>query len=239
MNLEKDSRGFTEWGWIDFGFQTYYALLNCGYRLQPTGGTAAGVHPVPLGFGRVYVHQPDGFSYEKWLKGLQAGRNFVTTGPMLEVKVNSQLPGHVFADAKVGNECEVKGVVTSAAPIDRIEILINGKVAKVIQDMSQKTVSGGYELAFEGSVKIDGSSWLAVRCFETHPTKRIRFAHTAPWHFEVAGKPLLPRPEEIDYLRLRCREEIERNRSVVGPDALKEYVQALAAYEEIAKRLKP
>jgi type 1 glutamine amidotransferase len=239
MKLEKDSRGFTEWGWIDFGFQTYYALLNCGYRLQPTAGTAAGVHPVPLGFGRVYVHQPEGFRYEKWLKGLQAGRSFVTTGPMLEVKVNGQLPGQVFADAKAGNECEVKGVVTSAAPIDRIEILVNGKVAKVIQGMSQKTASRGYELAFAGTVKIDGSSWLAVRCFETHPTKRIRFAHTAPWHFEVAGKPLLPRQEEIDYLRLRCREEIERNRSVVGPDALKEYQQALAAYEEIAKRLKP
>src|SRR6185295_17593145 len=179
MKLEKDSRGFTEWGWIDFGFQTYYALLNCGYRLQPTAGTAAGVHPVPLGFGRVYVHQPEGFGYEKWLKGLQAGQSFVTNGPMLEVKVNGQLPGHVFADAKAGTECEVTGIVTSSASIDRIEILINGKVARVLKGTSQKAASGGYELGFASSVKIDGSSWLAVRCFETHPTKRIRFAHTA------------------------------------------------------------
>ena len=58
-------------------------------------------------------------------------------------------------------------------------------------------------------------------------------------YFEVAGKPLLPRQEEIDYLRFRCREEIERNRGVVGPVPLKEYEQALAAYEEIAKRLNP
>ncbi len=239
MQVEKDSRGFTEWGWIDFGFQTYYALLNCGYRLQPTAGTAAGVHPVPLGFGRVYVHQPDGFGYEKWLRGLQAGRSFVTTGPMLEVKVNGQHPGHVFADAKAKSECEVKGVVSSAAPIGRIEILVNGVVANTIKPQSQKTAAGGYELAFTSSVKINGSSWLAVRCFEAHPTKRIRFAHTAPWHFEIAGRPLLPRQEEIDYLRLRCREEIERNRGVVGAEALKEYEQALAAYEAIAQRLKP
>jgi hypothetical protein len=158
---------------------------------------------------------------------------------MLEVKVNDQLPGHVFANAKAEKECEVKGVVTSAAPIDRIEILVNGQIAKTLKGQSQKTAIGGYELAFEGSVKIDGSSWLVVRCFETHPTKRIRFAHTAPWHFEVAGKPLRPRQEEIDYLRFRCREEIERNRGVVGPVPLKEYEQALAAYEEIAKRLNP
>lgn len=241
MKLEKDSRGFTEWGWIDFGFQTYYALLNCGYRLQPTAGTAAGVHPVPLGFGRVYVYQPDGFSYEKWMKGLRAGQSFVTTGPMIDVTVNRihARPGHVFSDVKKGTQFEVNGVISSAAPLDRIELVVNGKVDHTIQGKSRQTELGGYETFFEDSVKIDGSSWLAVRCFEKHPSQRIRFAHTAPWHFEVAGKPLLPRQEEIDYLRLRCREEIERNRSVVGPEALKEYEQALAAYEAIAKRLKP
>lgn len=239
MHLEKDSRGFKEWGWIDFGFQTYYALLNCGYRLQPTAGTAAGVHPVPLGFGRIYVHQKDGFSYEKWLKGLQAGHSFVSTGPMLEVKINDQLPGHVFADFKQGTECGVKGIVSSAAPLSQLEILVNGKIASVVKGQSQKTSAGTYETTFESPVKIEGSSWLAVRCFEQNAGRRNRFAHTAPWHFEVAGRPLLPRQEEIDYLRLRCREEIERNRSVLGPEAMKEYEQALAAYEEIAKRLNP
>ena len=158
---------------------------------------------------------------------------------MLQAKANGQLPGHVFTDAKAGSECEVQGIVTSAAPIGRIEILVNGQTVNTIKGQSQKTAAGGYELAFQGLVQIDGSSWLAVRCFETHSTQRIRFAHSAPWHFEVAGKPLLPRQEEIDYLRLRCREEIERNRSVVGPEALKEFEQALAAYEEIAKQLKP
>jgi hypothetical protein len=55
MNIERDEGGMTEWGWIDYGFKNYYALLNCGFRLRPTAGTASGVHPVPLGFGRVYV----------------------------------------------------------------------------------------------------------------------------------------------------------------------------------------
>ena len=58
-----------------------YALLNCGFRLRPTAGTASGVHPVPLGFGRVYVHLPDGFDYAAWMKGLGAGRSFVTAAP--------------------------------------------------------------------------------------------------------------------------------------------------------------
>ena len=49
MAVEKDARGFTERGWIEFGFRNYYALLDCGFRLRPTAGTASGVHPVPLG----------------------------------------------------------------------------------------------------------------------------------------------------------------------------------------------
>ena len=74
MKIERDRKGFTEQGWIDYGFQNYYALLNCGFRLRPTAGTASGVHPVPLGFGRVYVHCPQKFSYDAWVRGLDRGR---------------------------------------------------------------------------------------------------------------------------------------------------------------------
>ena len=98
MKVERDARGFTERGWIDFGFQNYYALLDCGFRLRPTAGTASGVHPVPLGFGRVYVHlDPEqGFDGAAWLQGLNQGRSFVTTGPMLLVTLDGQDPGAVL-----------------------------------------------------------------------------------------------------------------------------------------------
>jgi len=82
----------TELAWTHYGFETYYALLNCGFRLKPTAGTANGVHPVPLGFSRVYVHCEGGFSYEKWMKGLGEGRSFVTTGPMLMATVSTNFP---------------------------------------------------------------------------------------------------------------------------------------------------
>src|SRR5262245_42408114 len=88
MKFERDDTGWTEWGWREVGFQNYYALLNCGFRLRPTAGTASGVHPVQIGFGRVYVHLPNGFNYDDWLKGLNAGRSFVTTGPMLFAELN-------------------------------------------------------------------------------------------------------------------------------------------------------
>jgi hypothetical protein len=49
MAVGKDgSNTLTKWGWLNYGFEVYYALLNCGFPLAPTAGTASGVHPVPL-----------------------------------------------------------------------------------------------------------------------------------------------------------------------------------------------
>ncbi|MCB1127653.1 MAG: hypothetical protein KDM81_14260, partial [Verrucomicrobiae bacterium] len=66
MNLPNGGRNGTETDWINYTFQNYYALLNCMFPLRPSAGTANGVHPVPLGFGRVYVHLPEGFRYDAW-----------------------------------------------------------------------------------------------------------------------------------------------------------------------------
>jgi hypothetical protein len=85
-----------ERAWTLHGFQTYYALLNCGFRIKPSAGTANGVHPVPLGFGRVYVKVDGGFNYAAWVRGLAAGRSFVTTGPMLFSQVGGEFGGKII-----------------------------------------------------------------------------------------------------------------------------------------------
>ena len=237
MQLERDGKGLTEWGWIDFGFQTYYALLNCGFKLQPTAGTGAGVHPAPLGFGRVYVHQPDGFDSEKWLRGLREGRSFVTTGPLLEVKLGGEIPGHVFANLKPGDEKQLSGLVESIQEIERIELVKNGQVSKIMPAKTTKTSRGTWRTEFAAAIRVDAATWVAVRCLEKHPEKRIRFAHTAPWHCEVPGTALAPTKDEKAYLVGRCREEIERNRPVLAAEAMAEFEQALQFYERLPVRV--
>jgi hypothetical protein len=181
MKLARDERGLTEWGWIDFGFQTYYALLNCGYKLAPTAGTAAGVHPVPTGFGRVYVHTgDDSFHYDHWLAALKAGRSFVTTGPLLLAEVDGQKPGHIFQEPSRGGMRTVTGVVHSLAPLERIEIVVNGQIAESIQDpQSQSRPVGGaqvYETRFEKTFRAEGNHWIALRAFEMHPSASSKAA---------------------------------------------------------------
>jgi hypothetical protein len=234
MGVERDAKGFTERGWIEFGFRNYYALLNSGFRLRPTAGTASGVHPVPLGFGRVYVRLDGDLDVGAWLRGLDAGRSFVTTGPMLFVTLDGQDPGHRFerADPEAG-EYHLRGSALSALPLDRIEVVVNGEEVRTLKPSNRKTGQGAYESPIEEAVPIDGSSWIAVRCFEDRPDNRVRFAHTAPFIVDVAGRPLRPRRAEVEYLIQRVQTQIDRSAAVLPEPALDEYREALRIYREL------
>ena len=233
MKVERDADGMTEQGWIDFGFQNYYALVNCGFRMRPTAGTASGVHPVPLGFGRVYVHLPDGFSYESWIAGLDAGRSFVTTGPMLVVHVNDRPAGTTIRSEEASARYRIRGWARSANRLTRIEIIAAGEVVKTIEPRHTATDSRGFETPIDETVEIDGSSWIAVRCWATTADGRVRFAHTSPVHIDVANRPLRPRRREVEYLVQRVETQIERNESVLPAAAMQEYRAALKAYEKL------
>jgi hypothetical protein len=233
MNVEQDANGMTERGWLDFTFQNYYALLNCGFRLRPTAGTASGVHPVPLGFGRVYVHLPDGFSYEGWMQGLDAGRSFVTTGPMLVVTANDEPAGTTFRFRSGKRTITLRGWAESEHPLSRIEVVTMGE-SVAVEVGNEKTASGSYRTKIDVPVAFAGSGWVAVRCFEELPNKRVRFAHTSPFHIDIAGRPLRPRRHEVKYLIQRIKKELDRHEGVLPDEALAEYQRALAIYEEIA-----
>lgn len=232
MNLGTGGRSAREWAL--YGFQTYYALLNCGFGPRPTAGTAHGVHPVPLGYARVYVQLDKGFSYDGWMRGLDAGRSFVTTGPMLLVEVEGEFPGHRFAwkHAKP-RKVTVKGKIFATRVNGTIvEFVINGQVVK--QTRLWPSLGGNItEKVFREKVEIPESGWLAVRCWTSRPKGEPEFAHTAPWWFDLGGTPVRPRRQEVEWLASRVREEIARNRAVLSVEQMREYEEALAFYEKL------
>ena len=188
MHLEQDAQGFTEWGWIDYGFQTYYALLDCGFRLRLTAGTASGVHPVPLGFGRVYVNLPDGFSYDRWMRGLQQGRSFVSTGPMLMVEVDQQPPGATIRLQNAENRVHrVSGFAVGGRPLRPLEIVVNGQVVQRVAADNRPTKTGGYESRLSADVRagrfgLDCGPRLGRIALTAHPFRRTaaRYTSTCP-----------------------------------------------------------
>ncbi len=208
----------TERDWLEYTHRTYWAMLNCGRRLQPSAGTASGVHPVPLGYSRVYVNCPDGFSYENWCAGLRAGRSFVTTGPMLDYKVSRD-----------GGAAVVETRVRSRSGGGDVEIIVNGTIHEIHS-------ATGNDTTFTVRVPLDGTTWIAVRAWEPQSDGRFRFAHSAPVWFEDAQKPLRPLKREAEFLASRVRDEIARSRGVLPPASLAEFQQALAVWEQAAAR---
>jgi hypothetical protein len=234
MGLPRDPAGMDERAWTEFGFQNYYALLNCGFRLMPTAGTASGVHPVPLGWGRVYVHCPEGFSYEAWMKGLKDGRSFVTTGPLLNVRLERR-------DSEPNSPVSVYDLSVetfSTAANLRTELIHDGQVegTTTTKGEGQSDDAGWHKASTKHRIEATQTTWYAVRCFETLPDGRERFAHSAPIFIDVKDKPLRPRKAEVEYLISRVQGEIDRNKGVLSDEALAEFQEALAKYQEIAKR---
>jgi hypothetical protein len=235
-DIETDETGgWTEHGWIDFGFKTYYAFLNCGFDIKPTGGTATGVHPVPLGFGRVYVQVDGDFTYEKWFTGLGAGRSFVTTGPMLTVEFDKMPHGSKIDLHSTGaTECRVQGLAVADGPLSRVEILVNGDVIETIRPRDS-SASAASRIEIDHTFLINESSWVAVRCFQPREGKRYFYAHTAPTFYN-SSKPLSPKRKEVLYLLRRVQEEITRNQGVLTEQQLAEFHEAEAIYQGLLKK---
>lgn len=238
MKLNYHGTTGAEMAWTRFGFENYYALLNCGFNMKPTGGTASGVHPVPLGFGRVYVQLDGTFNYDDFRRGLKHGRSFVTTGPMLFVQANERHPGYTWkrADASQPVQMQFTGQAVNARPLSSIEILFNGQVVKTIAPGNRVNAEGGFESAIDFQTTAVQSGWFVARCWQIDDDGRFRFAHTAPWHVEISGKPLRPRKEQIDYLIQRVKDQIERSREVLPESAIAEYQEALQFYQDIANK---
>jgi hypothetical protein len=215
-----------EFDWLEYGWQFYYGLLNCGLKLKPAAGSASGAHPVPLGYSRVYVHLRSGFSYEAWLAGLRAGRSFVSTGPMLLVSINDRDPGEAFQAPTGDYRLHVRGDVLSPQPLKRIEIVCNGEIIRSVTPKNESS-GNGFNSPIDDVVSVKSSGWIAVRCIgQPLETGGIPFAHTGPWHVELAGHPLKPKRREVEYFLDRVNEEIEHNRAVLNDEQLTDYYKA-------------
>jgi len=164
------------------GFWTqdiYYHVLNAGMRVPPSAGSASGVLPNPVGYNRVYVQVGPELTYEKWWQGLRAGRSFVTNGPLLRVRANDKLPGHIFTGEREV-QVQLKASLTSNDPIRHVEIIKNGQVERKIA-VAELAKTGSL-----GTLTFNESGWFLVRAIADNK-KTFRFASTAPFYVEVGA----------------------------------------------------
>jgi hypothetical protein len=165
--------------------EMWYRLLNCGFRVAISAGTDAFTNVVDhyiAGGGRVYVHTGPKFDYAAWLEAYRKGRSFASNGPVVTLKVDGKTPGdEIRLDGP--REVAVEASVTTQVPLDRIELIVNGRPA-------YSTTA----LDFKRHIPIERSSWITLRALG--PRHRLilndtmAFAHTSPIYVTIGGQPI-------------------------------------------------
>ena len=181
----------------------YYRLLNCGFPLAISAGSDAFLNQTfgtTPGGERVYVYASSKLTYQTWIEGLKAGRTFATEGPLLDFKLEDKIPGERLPVKSGHSRFRVTARSWSWLPMDRLEIVANGRV------MAYEEKMGSEELRLSGEIELSDSAWVAARVWgrphrlvlnEPSPAvagargtpmpERVLLAHSSPVYVEIDG----------------------------------------------------
>ena len=151
----------------------WYRILNIGYQFPCVG---ASDYPAcrKLGDCQTYVHLAQEANFACWLKGAIEGRSFVTTGPLLLLEVDGQVPGNIIRQTGTGPlHVHVRIRARSeVAPLQNIQLVVNGKA---VLDYAVAPRSGNNQwVELERDLEIKQSSWIAARATGKGPSGRSR-----------------------------------------------------------------
>ena len=220
----------------------YSRLLNAGFRIAATGGTDnfsdVFLDPPP-GSDRTFAHLSGSLTHQRWLDAIRQGRTFFSTGPLLFLTVEGREPGDEIAlPASAPPTLRVKADVTSIAPVETLDILVNGEIVQTVRATDPLKVS------FEGAVNVPAGGWVAARA--TGPKSKYlgddyAFAQTSAVYVVRGGKKYV-KPEDVKFLmdtcdaiwtrveKARWRSDAERAAFKAAIDRAKAYYQKLSTY---------
>jgi hypothetical protein len=196
----------------------WYQLLNAGFRVTGTAGCDfpdPTDHFIPwprelplLGPERTLVKARAGDSaWETWAAGILRGAAVVTNGPLLDFEVEGKESGTVVSWS--GAFTGVTGIAKAVfhRPIEKLEIVCNGKV------VASKPGNGAKEVSLPFQFSIEESSWVAARVQSAslRPDLEI-WAHSNPVYVLKDGKPVYVKADR-EAVRQQWEKEAEFYRS--------------------------
>ena len=113
------------------GFYPLYAVWNNGLKVTATGGedSISSLHRSKLvGSVRTYVYTGNaGLDMQAWFDAMVKGRAFVSSGPLLELRIEGALPGDTVPLPAGGGEVTVQGRLRSVVALPSVELVCNGQ----------------------------------------------------------------------------------------------------------------
>ena len=174
----------------------YYHLLDLGIPLTATAGSdfpwcgQDHLHGPPernarIGNARFYAYLgAQKLSLSSWKAAVAAGHTFVSSGPVLDLRVNNHLPGD-HLDLKTGSDAHITVHAYGHAgqvPLDTLEVISHGKVIGRAT-ATQPGQSRGHLSIQMTLPALEQGRWIAARC-SAGPGQA---AHTTPIYVTVDG----------------------------------------------------
>ena len=182
--------------------EAWYRLLNLGLPIAPSAGsdTMHNFHrTMAVGATRVFAKPEGPLNMASFLDAVRKGRSFVTSGPMVEFTLGGATPGAAVAG---GRDVEWTLDAWSPTPVEKVEVLVNGKVA-----WTGAGLKAAGKRRYSGRIAVPAGGWVAARVHGGAPQWPTQdsypFAHTAPvWLGSVGSRdPEASRAAAADLLR--------------------------------------
>ena len=167
--VEREMALFTPLGIVDFnsiiqtrlGTDYFYDFLNLGFKMTASSGEDMPYTGV-LSASRLYAfcgtNQP--FNPDLWFDAVKRGRTFVTTGPLLDLRVEDAMPGDeltVTNNRPLHVTVRAWGLAGHSAPV-HLRLIKLGTTAKEIAATEAKQA----ELKLETTLDSEHGFWLAA-----------------------------------------------------------------------------
>ena len=179
--------------------EVWYRLLNLGFRLPAGAGTDAMANYAslrgPVGLNRVYLETGGSLEPADVRDALASGRTFATNSALLGFQIGGAAPGATLS-AGVDGARRYRVSMRSPVPIDHLEIVRNGQVAKVLPLSGDRRAYDG-----AGELEIPADGWVLLRAWNDRADPQVLdiypYATTSPVYLSGFG----PRPDARDDAR--------------------------------------
>ncbi|MGH9469013.1 MAG: CehA/McbA family metallohydrolase [Terriglobia bacterium] len=160
----------------------WFMLLNHGYRIAGTASTDSAfdnpgaAHP---GAVRVYTHADGPPSIPAVARAMKTGSNFVTSGPLLLLKIGRHTAGSVIrVDGPANFQAQLEAWPSGklGERLTRVELIRDGEVVKTFS-----VGSGRGEVVARFGIHENGTAWYVARCFGSND---LQVAITDPVYFQ-------------------------------------------------------